>query len=166
MNTRRIVVLFTTLLLTLGIGSGLANASENLRSIEVPVGVTMIADSVPTAPVTEVPVSPAQSPGVVGPATSEDAAGAIQSSVGEVIIKTIKQCGLGALVGDTTGELTLQNVIVFVTATGKRLAAIAGGPLAVITIAAQGCIERVTKSFGGGSAGSLGDTGSAGSLAG
>ncbi|MFE3293317.1 hypothetical protein [Rhodococcus sp. NPDC059234] len=158
MNTKRIAVFFAALLLMLGLGAGLANASENVRGIENQA-VVSVADAATTAKVGEVPVSPAGSPGVVGPAAKEDVDTAAQSSAGTVVVKAIKECGLGALVGNTTDELSLQNVIVFVNAAGKRLAAVAGGPVAIITVAAQGCVERVIDAFGGGT-GSLSGLGS------
>ncbi|TQF73264.1 hypothetical protein FK531_06970 [Rhodococcus spelaei] len=175
MNTKRITIFFTALLLALGLGTGLANASENPRGIENPAAVVSIADSTTATKVGEVPVAPANSPGVVGPAAREDVDTAAQSSAGTVVVKAIRECGLGALVGNTTSELSLENVIVFVNAAGKRLAAVAGGPVALITVAAQGCMERVIDAFGGGTGslsgfGSLGSgslgSGSTGSLAG
>ncbi|QHE71145.1 hypothetical protein [Rhodococcus sp. WAY2] len=87
------------------------------------------------------------SAGVIGVANPADAATAAPSAAGSIIVRTIRECGMGALVGKTTDELSLQNVIVFVNAVGQRLAAVAAGPLAIITVAAYGCIERALTSL-------------------
>ncbi|MCQ4118119.1 hypothetical protein [Rhodococcus tibetensis] len=107
------------------------------------------APAAPATPATTSAVTPdtADSAGVIGPASSADAATAAPSAVGSIIVRTIRECGIGALVGKTTDELTLQNVVVFVNAAGQRLAAVAAGPLAIITVAAYGCLDRALTSL-------------------
>ncbi|AWK74123.1 hypothetical protein CBI38_23805 [Rhodococcus oxybenzonivorans] len=120
-----------------------------LIAMAASIGSAGAAPAAPATSSTTATVTPdtADSAGLIGPASAADAATAAPSAAGSIIVRTIRECGIGALVGKTTDELTLQNVVVFVNAVGQRLAAVAAGPLAIITVAAYGCIDRALTSL-------------------
>lgn len=117
---KRTVALVGVLGLSLGVGAGVASAADT--------GSTAI-DSITRA------------------ASQEDANGAIATAAGEMTVKGLRECGLGALIGNTTDELSVKNVTTFVSAASKRLIAITNGPAAVISLAAGGCVERALVAF-------------------
>lgn len=117
---KRTVVAIGALGLSLGLGTGVASAADT--------GSTVI-DTITRA------------------AAQEDAQGAVQTAAGEMTVKALRECGLGALVGKTTDEMSLTNVGVFLTAAAERVVALAEGPAALVSLAASGCVERALISF-------------------
>ncbi|MGW0040967.1 hypothetical protein [Rhodococcus sp. NPDC003348] len=125
---KRTATVIGALGLTLGLGAGFATAEPVTEPAEVSTGSTVI-DTIERA------------------ATAEDAAGAIQTAAGEITVKALRECGLGALIGTATDEATVKNVGVFVSAVSKRILAITNGPAAVISVVAGGCVERSLLAF-------------------
>lgn len=123
MKMKRTATVIGALGLTLGLGAGIATAAPAEST-----GSTAV-DALQRA------------------ATAEDAETAIQTAAGEIAVKGLRECGLGALVGTTTDELTVKNVIVFVNAAGRRIVAVINGPAAIISVAASGCVERSLVAF-------------------
>ncbi|MFD4293127.1 hypothetical protein ACFWPA_19335 [Rhodococcus sp. NPDC058505] len=141
MKLTRTATLVATVGLALGAGSGIAIAAP----AEGGTGSTAI-ETIERA------------------ATQEDANGAVQTAVGEMTVKGLRECGLGALIGKTTDEMSVKNVAVFVGAMGKRVVALVEGPAALVSVAAGGCVERTLLAFDV-SSGSAAAGGSVASLA-
>ncbi len=117
---KRTAVVLGALGLSLGLGAGVASAADT--------GSTVI-DNIQRA------------------AAQEDAQGAVQTAAGDMTVQALRECGLGALIGNTTDETSLKNVGVFVTAAVERVVAVAEGPAAIVSLAASGCVERALVSF-------------------
>ena len=117
---KRTAVALGALGLSLGLGAGVASAADT--------GSTVI-DNIQRA------------------AAQEDAQGAVQTAAGDMTGQALRECGLGALIGATTDEMSLKNVGVFVTAAAERVVALAEGPAAIVSLAASGCVERALLSF-------------------
>ena len=146
---KRIVLVLAALIATVCLGSATVQAAP------------FVPAPAPAAAATHHPHPPAgyamgaraAAAGGVATAGPIEKATAVATAAGAVVVKTLRACGLGALVGKTSADFSLQNVIVFVNAMGQRLAAVAAGPVAIITVAAYGCVERVLAGLGAESGG-------------
>ena len=146
---KRIVLVLAALIATVCLGSATVQAAPFVPAPAPAAAATDITDDLAGDAIGET----ADDAGVVGTAGPIEKATAVATAAGAVVVKTLRACGLGALVGKTSADFSLQNVIVFVNAMGQRLAAVAAGPVAIITVAAYGCVERVLAGLGAESGG-------------
>ncbi|MFF0816421.1 hypothetical protein ACFYVR_14910 [Rhodococcus sp. NPDC003318] len=130
---KRTATVIGALGLTLGLSAGVATAQPAVAATEQVESIDSTGSTAVDA--------------LQRAATAEDAETAIQSAAGEIGVKALRECGLGALVGNTTDELTTKNVLVFVNAATKRIIAVINGPAAIISTAAAGCVERALVAF-------------------
>ncbi|NLG54572.1 MAG: hypothetical protein GX542_02815 [Rhodococcus sp.] len=131
---KRISLVIATAVTALTLGAATAHA-QPVAPFVPPISITeSTEDAVPAQ---------GDGEGVVRTASPVERATAYITAAGDVVVRQLRTCGVGALVGATTSEVSVQNVDVLVNAVGQRLAAVAGGPAAVITVAAYGCLERV-----------------------
>lgn len=133
MKMKRTATAIGALGLTLGLGAGVATAQPAVEPTEQVETIDSTGSTAVDA--------------LQRAATAEDAETAIQTAAGEIGVKALRECGLGALIGNTTDELTTKNVMVFVNAAAKRIVAVINGPAAIVSTAAGGCVERALVAF-------------------